>query len=516
MLSASNGATTVNAVYDALGRLVEKSQNGTSTEFIYGPSGTRMATANGQTLIKAFIALPGGAKAIYTSSGLAHYRHSDWLGSSRLTSTQSRTLYSSSAYAPFGEQYGTSGSVDSSFTGQNSDVISSLYDFMFREHSPSQGRWISPDPIGRGSVSLASPQSWNRYAYVNNNPLAFVDSQGLFYSTAQLLNSLNNGGGNQDSPDSGGGPGGNNTKHPEAKPNGEQSGGSGVSAKDPKKNPCVLVAGGVGDNVGDSGFAGVYTLGGDATFPYDQSVIAPDPDLGQVATDVLAVSDQALNGPNPSTASISNAVVSTTANNDNVLLVLFSGSGQAFSTAVTYGGIGQAQLNHISGIIYVSPGSPGGFPNVPGDIPTMTFEATGSTDAVVAGGNLVGGSISGTLSQGNLGSVEYPGLQDTPLPCPHSVTCEVTGPNGVLNGVQSDCNHTNGSTDGSFSGQLLLPNRTQEPTIYEQASHVSRAHRIADEKQASFQTTADEKDQSMISAAIHPLLPRVLFDGQDA
>ena len=64
---------------------------------------------------------PDGAKAIYNSSGLAYYRHSDWLGSSRLTSTASRTMYSSAAYAPFGEQYANVGTADASFTSQDQD-----------------------------------------------------------------------------------------------------------------------------------------------------------------------------------------------------------------------------------------------------------------------------------------------------------------------------------------------------------------------------------------------------------
>jgi hypothetical protein len=132
MLTVSTGSTTVTGTYDALGRIVENSTGGTNTEFIYGPTGAKLAKVNGQTLVKAFIALPGGAKAVYNSTGLAYYRHSDWLGSSRVTSTQSRTLYSSSSYGPFGEQYATGGTADASFTGQDQDTVSSLYDFPAR------------------------------------------------------------------------------------------------------------------------------------------------------------------------------------------------------------------------------------------------------------------------------------------------------------------------------------------------------------------------------------------------
>jgi RHS repeat-associated protein len=182
MLTVSTGSTTVTAIYDALGRVVENNVGGVYNEFVYAPTGAKVATVRGTTLVKALIALPGGAKAVYNSSGLAYYRHSDWLGSSRLTSTATAptTAYSSSAYAPFGEQYAQSGTADASFTGQDSSTVSGLYDFPFRESSPSQGRWISPDPMGRGAVALANPQTWNRYAYVANNPLSFTDPLGLF------------------------------------------------------------------------------------------------------------------------------------------------------------------------------------------------------------------------------------------------------------------------------------------------------------------------------------------------
>jgi RHS repeat-associated protein len=172
---------TVNStslIYDAFGQMVEQQNGSAYTEILYSPVG-KTALMNGQTLSKAFVNLPGGATAIYNSTGLAYYRHSDWLGSSRLTSTQARTRYSSSAYAPFGEQYKVAGTSDASFTGQNADTATSLYDFIFREHSPSQGRWISPDPAGVAAVDPTDPQSWNRYAYVLNNPLALIDPLGL-------------------------------------------------------------------------------------------------------------------------------------------------------------------------------------------------------------------------------------------------------------------------------------------------------------------------------------------------
>jgi len=172
--------------YDALGRVVEQARGGTCAnpgtsyqQIVYGPGGGKLALMNGQTLTKAFVPLPGGVTAVYNSSGLQYYRHTDWLGSSRLASTPARTVYSETGYAPFGENYAGAGTTDLSFTGQNQDTVPGLYDFMFREYSPNQGRWISPDPAGLGAVDLDNPQSWNRYSYGLNNPCVFTDPLGL-------------------------------------------------------------------------------------------------------------------------------------------------------------------------------------------------------------------------------------------------------------------------------------------------------------------------------------------------
>jgi RHS repeat-associated protein len=180
---AENKLTAVDAMnltFDALGRMVEQARGSSYTQIVYAPVGYKLALMNGQTLQKAFCPLPGGATAVYNSTGvIGYYRHSDWLGSSRFASTPSRTKYFDVAYAPYGEDYADSGTTDLNFTGQNQDTATGLYDFMFREYSPSASRWIQPDPAGMSAVSMANPQSWNRYSYVINMPLSGTDPLGL-------------------------------------------------------------------------------------------------------------------------------------------------------------------------------------------------------------------------------------------------------------------------------------------------------------------------------------------------
>ncbi len=160
---------------------MEQTISGTTTEILYGPSGSKLALLSGQTISKFFLSLPGGGTAVYTSSGLTYYRHPDWLGSSRIASTPSRTLYYDGAYAPFGESYSETGTTDRNFTGQNQDMASDLYDFLDREYHPTQGRWLQPDPAGLGAVDPTNPQSWNRYAYVVGTPLEATDQLGLYF-----------------------------------------------------------------------------------------------------------------------------------------------------------------------------------------------------------------------------------------------------------------------------------------------------------------------------------------------
>lgn len=180
MDSAGHAITvdSVNLTFDALGRMVEQNRSGAYTQIVYSPRGAKLALMSGQTLQKGLVPLPGGGVAVYNSSGLLYYGHSDHLGSIKLGSTTSRTVSFDLAYGPFGETYATSGSTDPAFTGQRQDTVSGLYDFPARQYS-TQGRWPNPDPSGLASVNLSDPQTLNRYAYVRNNPLAMVDPNGL-------------------------------------------------------------------------------------------------------------------------------------------------------------------------------------------------------------------------------------------------------------------------------------------------------------------------------------------------
>jgi RHS repeat-associated protein len=178
-------AAGVQMTFDALGRAVERNNAGIYTQIVYLPSGLTYAYMNGQTLNRYLAPMAGGMAAVHvhgvpTDSG--YFQHADWLGSSRLAHDGSGTVKYDRAYAPFGEIYAelSGTTTNRNFTGQTEDTTPGIYDFLFRQHSQAQGRWLVPDPAGLAAVDLTNPQTWNRYAYVANNPLNKVDPKGLF------------------------------------------------------------------------------------------------------------------------------------------------------------------------------------------------------------------------------------------------------------------------------------------------------------------------------------------------
>src|SRR6266478_1020486 len=69
------------------------------------------------------------------------------------------------------------------FTGYERDAETGLDFAQARYNSSTQGRFTSPDPY-TGSMIASSPQSFNRYAYVGNNPVNVVDPTGQSGETA--------------------------------------------------------------------------------------------------------------------------------------------------------------------------------------------------------------------------------------------------------------------------------------------------------------------------------------------
>jgi RHS repeat-associated protein len=87
-------------------------------------------------------------------------------------------LLSSQRFLPFGAVRGDAGSVsetDFGYTGQREYASIDLLDYHARWHAPSLGRFVQADTLVPDPFD---PQSLNRYSYVLNNPLKYVDPSG--------------------------------------------------------------------------------------------------------------------------------------------------------------------------------------------------------------------------------------------------------------------------------------------------------------------------------------------------
>ena len=133
-----------------------------------------------------------------TGGGL-HYVLSDVQGSSR--AVMNNSTYSSSAivarhdYLPFGEEISSGVGLRTGPQGYNAsdtnrrkyglterDDATGLDHTWWRKYENTAGRWITPDPYN-GSMTVANPQSFNRYAYVGNDPVNLIDPTGLYWVT---------------------------------------------------------------------------------------------------------------------------------------------------------------------------------------------------------------------------------------------------------------------------------------------------------------------------------------------
>ena len=127
------------------------------------------------------------------AGGGLRYILSDLQGSTRAVMNNygaSSAVVARHDYLPFGEEIGSGlglrngnqgfGASDTNRTkyGLAERDITGLDHTLFRKYESLSGRWTSPDPY-MGSANIAQPQSFNRYAYVQNDPVNFVDPSGL-------------------------------------------------------------------------------------------------------------------------------------------------------------------------------------------------------------------------------------------------------------------------------------------------------------------------------------------------
>jgi RHS repeat-associated protein len=159
--------------YDALGRRIEKTVNGSTVQYLYdGPNAIAELRGNA---ISANI-LTGLAIdeviARYTAQG-ERTLLTDALGSVIVSAKEDGTVQTAYGYSPYGQTQvlGTDEGNPSQYTARENDGTG-LYYYRARYYDPQLKRFASEDPIGlAGGI--------NPYGYVGGNPVSNIDPEGL-------------------------------------------------------------------------------------------------------------------------------------------------------------------------------------------------------------------------------------------------------------------------------------------------------------------------------------------------
>lgn len=189
----SKGATSITFAYDGDHNRVRQVNN-THTVYYFNPrldSGHHYEQEDDGSIIehKHFIYAGSRPVAIYTkrsdSTEKTRYLHTDHLGSIDVVTDEAGAVVERMSFSPFGSRRNADWTDPTSvlagiethhgFTGHEQLDDVGLIHMNGRLYDPKLGRFLSPD------IQVQYPdntQSFNRYSYVHNNPLSYVDPSG--------------------------------------------------------------------------------------------------------------------------------------------------------------------------------------------------------------------------------------------------------------------------------------------------------------------------------------------------
>lgn len=170
--------------YDGAGNRLEATRNGAVTRYIYDANGNLLAEADGTNTITRYYIYGDGVLGIVTSGDALYSYHFDGTGHTVALTDASTNVVNKYAYTPFGAIANQQEAISQPFkyagkfgvmTEQNG-----INYMKARYYDPQVGRFVSEDPksFDGGDVNLM--------AYVANNPVMFVDPEGLMASRQNL------------------------------------------------------------------------------------------------------------------------------------------------------------------------------------------------------------------------------------------------------------------------------------------------------------------------------------------
>ena len=171
-LTGISGAVSASFQYDAFGRRVSKTVNGTTTEYLYDGMNVVQEKAGGTPVADM---LTGGVDKVFSRTESAGTQSVlvDGQGSTVALLDSAGSTQTEYTYGPFGNTSlsGAASSNSSQYTGRENDGTG-LYYYRARYYSPQLQRFISEDPVGFDGGDT------NLYAYVSNDPCNNTDPTG--------------------------------------------------------------------------------------------------------------------------------------------------------------------------------------------------------------------------------------------------------------------------------------------------------------------------------------------------
>ena len=192
--TASYSGYSLTQSYDGDGLRVKKNDNGTVTYYL------RSSVLGGQVVAeitgggafqRSYIYLGGELLALKLANGYNYWVHEDPVTKSKRLTDMFGAVVSTIEMDPWGADTARSNNAafqPKKFTSYERDG-NGTDEAMFRRYNRWQSRFDQPDPYD-GSYDAADPQSFNRYAYVQGDPVNLFDPTGLESSLTCMVDGV--------------------------------------------------------------------------------------------------------------------------------------------------------------------------------------------------------------------------------------------------------------------------------------------------------------------------------------
>jgi RHS repeat-associated protein len=187
--------TTRYAPSDPSANVSSNQATGERYRWVSDGTSTRTRSIEGYTIAESRyggrgVTLYGNGEAVAVSHSSSAGSRSMYLGKDTLGSVRSVTVDTGIVegryeYDAFGQPYkgDLSGGMNLGYTGKPYDTTTGLYNYGYRDYKPQAARFTTLDPIRDG-------RNW--FAYVNNDPVNWVDLWGLWGQATQMAVERNN------------------------------------------------------------------------------------------------------------------------------------------------------------------------------------------------------------------------------------------------------------------------------------------------------------------------------------